>query len=129
MGVGPSAGSPSGLEAGDAMTTSMSNAEPMRIAGPVMRADRPYCPRCDARLRFARDEYLCLACGYEYVLDARELELLRGGRQPLRPAAAITGMPITVGLLGGGAMAAAALIAIGVVAFVLVRRLRPTSVS
>ena len=111
------------------MTSSTPSVEPRRISGPVMRAERPYCPRCDARLQFARDEYQCLACGYEYVLDVQELELLRGGRQPLRPAAAISGVPIAIGLVTGGTVAVAGLIAIVVAAFVISRRFRSTSVG
>ena len=111
------------------MTSSTPTTEPTHVAAPVVRANRPYCPRCDAPLQFARDEYVCFTCGYEYLLDARELELFREGRQPHRRAAAIAVLPLTAGFMTGGTVVVAGLIAVGFAAFVVARRFRRTSVG
>lgn len=111
------------------MTASTSTTEPTHVPAPVIRTNRPYCPRCDALLRFSHDEYACLTCGYEYVLDVRELELLREGRQPLRPAASIAGLSLTAGFMTGSGLIVAGLIAGGSLVFMLVRRFRRTSVG
>lgn len=107
------------------MTTSTPEVEPRRIAPPVLKHGRPHCPRCDSRLQFAHDEYACLSCGYEYVLSEDELARFAAGRQALRPAAAISGIPLA-GLLGAGSFLAAGLVAAIAIAFLLGRRSRRT---
>ncbi len=64
------------------MASSTPSAEPRQIARPVSREGRLYCPRCDARLQFDCEEYVCLVCGYEYLPDPEELRDLRQGRRP-----------------------------------------------
>jgi ribosomal protein S27AE len=61
------------------MSSSAPTVEPTHVPAPVIRANRPYCPRCDAVLQFNRDEYMCFTCGYEYLLEDREIDLLREG--------------------------------------------------
>jgi len=109
------------------MTTSTPDTEPRRIAVPVLRAGRPYCPRCEAALRFAHDEYACLACGYEYVLSEDELARLAGGRQPLRPAAAISGIPLAA-LVGAGSFLALGLV-LALIALLVLRRSQRSAVT
>ena len=106
------------------MTSPIPTTEPTHVAAPVIRANRPYCPRCDAALQFGRDEYVCFTCGYEYLLDDRELDLLREGRPPFRRAAAIEALPLTAGFLSGSAMVVVGLIAVGLGAFVAARWFR-----
>lgn len=109
------------------MTSPTPTAEPTRVPAPVIRANRSYCPRCDAALQFNRDEYMCFACGYEYLLDERELDLLREGRGPFRRAAAIDALPLSVGLMSGSTVLVG-LLAIGLGVFVVSWWLRRRSV-
>lgn len=109
------------------MTSPAPAAEPTHVATPVIRANRPYCPRCEAELRFGRDEYVCFTCGYEYLLDDRELDLLREGRPLFRRAAAIDALPLAAGLTMGSAVVTG-LIVVGLGAFVVARWFRHRSV-
>jgi ribosomal protein S27AE len=91
------------------------DAEPRHIKPPVMRNDLPYCPRCGTQLRFEHDEYACIACGYEYLLEPRDIELLRFARRPYRAAAAIAA-PIVAMPLGASVALLVGLAAVGYIA-------------
>lgn len=106
------------------MSSSTPTVEPTHVPAPVIRANRSYCPRCDAVLQFNRDEYMCFACGYEYLLDDREIDLLREGRQPFRRAAAIGALPLTAGIMTGSAVVVTGLIAVGLGAVLVARSFR-----
>jgi len=43
------------------------------VARPVLREGRFYCPRCNSRLQFDQEDFVCLVCGYEYRLSEREM--------------------------------------------------------
>jgi hypothetical protein len=45
----------------------------IEIEKPRLHRGHPHCPRCDTRLRYDGAEFLCLACGYGYGPDEREL--------------------------------------------------------
>lgn len=76
--------------------------EPRQVEHPRLQGHRLHCPRCASRLMFDGDEYLCVACGYEFPADqlARDVrrELGRHGRS--RPVA----MGLGAGLLAGGVL-------------------------
>ena len=95
------------------MSSQTTSAEPRHIPPPEMRDDRPYCPRCHAMLRFEHDEYVCVACGYEYLLEPRDLEIIRQSRRGVRRAAAILAFPLAGIPLGGGFAVVAGLLVAG----------------
>lgn len=101
------------------MTSAAPSAEPRHIAQPVLRAGRLRCPRCDSRLQFDRQEFVCLACGYEYLPEPQELEALRRPRRAREMAAGIAVVALTV----DGLAIVAALIAVALLAPAHARRL------
>ncbi len=76
---------------------------PAHIELPDRRGHRLHCPRCEARLLFDGDEYLCVACGYELPADQlprdvrRELDRAGHSRHVM--------MGLGAGMLAAGAIA------------------------
>lgn len=81
----------------------MTTEPPVReIPRPVLRGGRFFCPRCESRLQFDQEDFICLTCGYEYRPDAAEARrMFRRDRTPMYGVGAGAGMLAVAALLLG----------------------------
>ena len=72
--------------------------EQQHIARPRLEGGRLICPRCDSRLQFDGEEYVCIICGYECPVElVRETERAAYGERRMAPALAVTAILVALG--------------------------------
>jgi len=87
------------------MATQTDQARSKHIDTPRLRGHRLHCPRCEGRLMFDGDEYVCVSCGYEFPAEelARDVQrALRRGTRPHEMLMAIGSAAAAGSLIGRG---------------------------